>query len=138
MRTVLFCLTLFCTAIAEDTLGVASIDRVYDGDTFYANLYSVPDIFGKHIGIRFLWIDAPEIRGSDSCTTAAAIRARDWLTKRLENACRIELRDVKRDKYFRIDAVVWVDGVNINQELVDSGYVMPYDGKGPRPTWICK
>lgn len=50
----------------NQTLGVDSIIRVYDGDTFYANLFSIPDIFGKNIGIRLYGVDTPELNSKDT------------------------------------------------------------------------
>ncbi|MBK8752372.1 MAG: thermonuclease family protein [Candidatus Competibacteraceae bacterium] len=37
------------------------------------------------------------------------------------------------DKYGRLLAVIWLEGVNINQSLIDDGYAVAYDG-GKRPT----
>lgn len=128
----------FC--LAQDTtqiVGVAKINRVYDGDTFFANLYNLPDIFGKDIGIRLVGIDTPELNSTDSCNRAQAKAARAYLEQKLKAACRIELRNLSRDKYFRVDAVIYVDGVNINQEMVTKGYAKAYTGEGPKPTHTC-
>lgn len=125
------------TIVQTQPLGIAKIIKVYDGDTFYADLYNLPDIFAKNIGIRLIGIDTPELRGSDSCNKALAKAAQTFLDQRLRSACHVELRNISRDKYFRIDAVVYVDSINLNQLMVEKGYAKVYTGEGPRPVHTC-
>ena len=57
------------------------------------------------------------------------------LAERLRPATAIELREVKRGKYFRLVAEVIADGVNLSDLLLASGLARPYDGgKRERPT----
>ena len=133
----IFCGCIFAQQDSTQILGIAKIVKVYDGDTFYGDLYGVPSIFGKDIGIRLSGIDTPEINSSDSCNRVLARQARDYLTQRLKGACKIELQKLSRDKYFRLDAIVYVDGINLNQEMVTKGYAKIYTGEGPRPVHTC-
>jgi len=141
MRVLLIIIFLIIVSYAQQdslqTVGVSKIIRVYDGDTFYANLYNLPDIFGKNLGIRLTGIDTPELNSPDSCSRAKAKQAKNYLVERFKNACKIELRQITRDKYFRIDAIVYLDGVNINQEMIDKGHARPYTGEGSKPTFTC-
>ena len=118
----IFCGCIFAQQDSTQILGIAKIIKIYDGDTFYGDLYGVPSIFGKDIGIRLSGIDTPEINSPDSCNRALARQARDYLTQRL---------------YFRLDAIVYVDGINLNQEMVAKGYAKTYTGEGPRPVHTC-
>jgi micrococcal nuclease len=135
---------LLFSAMAQDTnvvqaqpLGIAKIVKVYDGDTFYADLYNLPDIFAKNIGIRLIGIDTPELTGGDSCSKAMAKAARTFLDKTLKAACKIELRNISRDKYFRVDAVVFADSINVNALMIEKGYAKAYTGEGPKPIHPC-
>lgn len=141
MKRVLSILILSFGLFAQDTtqtMLVDSIIKVYDGDTFFGNLSNLPKVFGENIGIRLYGIDTPELSGVDSCNTALAKQARAYLDKRLRGACRIVLRHIERDKYFRIDAIVYADGVNINAEMIAKGFAKQYTGEGPKPKYTCK
>ena len=53
---------------------------------------------------------------------------------RLRSGRIIELRNIQRDKYFRILAEVWIDGRNLNDQLVKAALARIYDG-GQREGW---
>jgi endonuclease YncB( thermonuclease family) len=63
-----------------------------------------------------------------------AIAARDHLRQRLVTAEEILLKNVARDKYFRVLADIWVDGISIQRELIAKGLAKPYDG-GTKSSW---
>ena len=46
----------------------------------------------------------------------------------------VELRNMRRDKYYRILAEVYVDGKSLAQHLLDKGLAVPYDG-GAKISW---
>ena len=141
----IFICTFLFAAMSQDTtsvvqvqpLGIAKIVKVYDGDTFYADLYNLPDIFAKNIGIRLIGIDTPEMTGGDSCSKAKAKAAKLFLDQTLKSACKIELRSISRDKYFRVDAIVYADSINVNELMIAKGYARAYTGEGPKPTYTC-
>lgn len=117
-----------------DTVTVSKVLRVNDGDTFYCNIDSWPDIVGKNIGIRIGRIDTPEKHSLDSGARLLAQRACNLTTIALELAKTIELRCMKRGKYFRIIADVYVDGKSLALMLLRAGLAKSYDG-GKRPSW---
>ena len=98
------------------------------------NINTWPDIIGQGISIRVLGIDAPEIRGKCKAEKQAALRAKKFTVSVLHNARRIELRNIKRGKYFRILADVWVDGKRLSQALIKAGHARVYKG-GKRLGW---
>jgi endonuclease YncB( thermonuclease family) len=53
----------------------------------------------------------------------------------IRNAKAVRLERMQRDKYFRIDAVVLVDGVDLGALLLSEGLAKPWNGQGPRPKW---
>lgn len=117
-----------------DSKAVSKIISVYDGDTFRCNIEGYPDIVGENIGIRVKGIDTPEMRDKRPEIKAKAIAARDYLRARLAEAETIELREIERGKYFRLVAYVYIDGINVSQELIEKGLALPYDG-GTKAKW---
>lgn len=116
------------------TLQVDKVCRVHDGDTFIADIAEVHPLIGMQISVRIAKIDAPEMTDKRTEIKQLAIQSRDYLSMRLEQAKIIELINIQRDKYFRILADVFIDGVDLAAELVDQGLAKPYDG-GKKPQW---
>lgn len=108
---------------------------VHDGDTLEVNLPGLPDVFGKELGIRLSGIDAPELHDPNPVVKKWAYEARDYLRIRISQSKVIILTSPSRDKYFRIDAKVILDGVDIQQELINKKYAKPYNG-GTKSPWI--
>ena len=84
--------------------GELRVERVLDGDTVYLSDGSK---------IRLYGIDAPERR------QAYGSKSRDVLATMAGGSVRIEKMDV--DRYGRIVAVVWINGVNVNRVMVEAG-----------------
>ena len=93
-----------------DTLDVS----VTSGNTFVTN--------GDVIRIRLADVDCPETRGSKSCQ--AGKDASEFTRKTLSNQVVWLDLDNKtgKDKYGRWIAVIYIDGVNFNKELLIKGY----------------
>lgn len=122
---------------AKKTYGdtvVSEIVSVYDGDTFKINMQCWPTIIGKNISIRIYGIDTPEIRGSEGVVKKLALDAKRVASFYLLAADTVELRNMRRGKYFRIIAEVYVDGENLGELLIKEGLAKPYYG-GKRPIW---
>lgn len=116
--------------------------KVYDGDTLFINIAGVHPVFGKRIGVRISNVDTPEMRSKCKSEVARdreramAADARQVLINMIRPESTIVLSKVKRDKFFRINAVVTVDGVSAAAVLHRSGLAVPYDG-GRKVSW-CK
>ena len=65
---------------------------------------------------------------------AKAREAKQYTVKRLREGKKIELLELRRDKYFRILARVMIDGEDLGAELLKAGLSKPYDG-GTKETW---
>ena len=115
---------------------VEKIISVYDGDTFRADIKGLPDIIGKNIAIRILGIDTPEIKGKCEEEKVVAIKARDFSRKALFNAKTITLKNLKRDKYFRLLADVYFDDTDLADALLVNNLAVKYSGK-KKSSW-CK
>ena len=113
---------------------VSEITSIYDADTFTININDYPPIIGKRIPVRVNGVDAPEIRGKCESEKLAAQKAKQFTEEILLSAKVVELRNIKRGKYFRIIADVYVDGKSLTEELIKSGHARPYHG-GKRLGW---
>ena len=118
------------------TVTVSKVISVYDGDTFRVNIDSLPPIVGKNIAIRVNGVDTPEIRGKCQYEKNLALEARDFVRAKLANAKEIKLTNLQRGKYFRVVANVVVDGVSLEQELLDNELAYEYS-RGKKLSW-CK
>jgi endonuclease YncB( thermonuclease family) len=116
------------------TVIVSKVISVYDGDTFRVDIDSLPPIVGKNISIRLNGVDTPEIRGKCKYEKDLAIKARDFVRNKLANAKEIKLNNLQRGKYFRVVANVLVDGVSLEQELLDNEFAYKYTG-GKKSSW---
>ena len=115
---------------------VSKVISVYDGDTFRVNIDSLPPIVGKNIPVRLEGVDTPEINGKCQYEKDLALEARDFVRSKLSNADEILLNDLQRGKYFRIVAKVYIDGVSLEEELLQNGLAYQYNG-GKKSNW-CK
>jgi micrococcal nuclease len=118
---------------ASVTITHDQIVSVYDGDTFTVKIQTNPDFFDT-IPIRILGVDTPEIRGKCHEEKELAKTARRFVINQLINAKTIELKNIKQDKYFRLDAKVLVDQKDIAHLLINQNLARPYDGT-KRQTW---
>ena len=127
-------------AIGHETafapLGYVTVVGVIDGDTIKVDINGVPSIFGKGILVRLLGIDAPEIHAKRQCERDAALRSKAFLEGILLKAKQVDLVNPSRDKYFRIDATVIADGVDVSQASLKNNMAVPYDG-GTKKKFKC-
>jgi micrococcal nuclease len=105
---------LFSDAFANDLPRLSgTVTRVIDGDTLEARLSSGP------IRIRLYAIDAPEKRqpsGPD---------AQQWLTELVAGKA-VEIEPHGQDRYNRMVGVVYVNDVNVNEDMVRRGHAWVY------------
>ena len=103
----------------------ASVRSIYDGDTIRVDL----DLgFGTWIHnqpLRLFGIDTPEVRGPER---EAGLLAKEWLQERIPPGTRVTVETFKdrTGKYGRYLAVIWHDGINLNDSLVEEGLAEPY------------
>lgn len=135
------CIALDAASINNKNFGSVRIDEVssiYDGDTFRATVRAWPEIIGERIGIRINGIDTPEMKGKCAAEKTLAREAKQHTVALLRRAKVVELRNMKRGKYFRIVADVYADGVSVGQSLIGSGLAVPYDGGKKLKDWCAK
>ena len=131
LKFMLLILVSFSINAAEKEYGnvtVKEITSIYDADTFRVNIEGWPDIVGKHVSIRVLGVDAPELRGKCKSEKIAARKAKQHTVGLLRSGKLIELRNIKRGKYFRILADVFIDGNSLAESLINNDLARTYDG----------
>ena len=114
--------------------------EVYDGDTIFVNIPSVHPVFGKRIGVRIANIDTPEKRSrckraqDKANEKALALKAADIIARQIRPQSTLILTKIKRDKLFRINAVVLVDGRDVTEQVIAANLARPYYG-GTKQSW---
>lgn len=130
----LFAVCCYVTDLAAETITPAAVISIYDGDTFTVDLLNCPDVLCKRIPVRIDGIDAPEMKGKCQAEIDKARLAKQYLVTRLRSGQDVELRNVARDKYFRLRANLWVGGVDVGDGMIKAGLARPYHGE-KRMTW---
>lgn len=136
MKLILLALALLTTSVTAKEYGNITVDKVisvYDGDTFRVTIAGYPALIGENIPIRVNRIDTPEIRGKCDYERQLAIEAREF-TKSFLTGGVIELRSIRRGKYFRIAADVY--GKGLGDSLIKANLAYKYNKKSKR-NW-CK
>lgn len=110
------------------------ITSIYDGDTFRANIKGFPAVIGEHMSIRINGIDTPELRGKCDKEKQLARLAKQFTVERLRAANSVVLKNIKRGKYFRLIADVYVDGVSLGEQLIKQGHAVKFIGM-TKKTW---
>lgn len=107
---------------------VSEVTSIYDGDTFRVNIAGWPDVAGHHVPVRVFGIDTPEMKGKCPAEKEGAQKAKQFTVEKLRSAKKIELRNLRRDKYFRLLSEVYVDNNSLADMLIKAGLAIPYDG----------
>ena len=114
---------------------VKKIERVYDGDTFFAHIKGHDSIDDKALGIRIRGIDTPEMKDKNPKVKKKAQKAKELAMQELENARTIHLYNVNtKDKYGRLLATVFCDRRDLAKILIEKRLAKAYDG-GKKSEW---
>lgn len=130
---------LFNHAFASDYPNIENVVFIknYDGDTITVDIPGYPDIIGKDIPVRVQGIDAPEIKGICDEEVLKSVEAKRFVNEQLTVASKIDIVNVGRDKYFRINGDIIYDGKSLKMQMLSRGYAIPYDGGEKTNPW-CK
>lgn len=131
---------LIVNFIALPTLAKAyelPIRYVYDGDTILLKEPALPAPL-SNVSIRLRGIDTPELRGKCEAEVLKAYAAKQHLKSLIGMSKTVTLTNYKWDKYGgRIDADLIVNGINLSDAMINSGYAVAYLGFGVKTDW-CK
>ena len=137
MKVRLFALTigilllLSFPVFALDFLYPAEIERVIDGDTIVADLSLGLGVILDDQYIRLYGIDAWETRGEER---PKGLLAKQYVIRRLEEGkVEVEIRpewgSKGKGKYGRWLVIVYIDGKDLNAELIEQGHAEEYKEK---------
>lgn len=108
----------------------ARVVSIYDGDTVRLDIDLGFGIWIKDVKMRLADLNAPEISGLER---PQGVASRDWLREQLPwgNLVLIETKKTARgtdtlDKYGRYLVTIWLNGVNLNAQMIDEKFAVPY------------
>lgn len=110
---------------------VRSVVKIIDGDTFDCILDLGFDVL-LEARVRMAGIDTPESRTRDKVEKKFGLASKEFLKEGIKHAEDIIVRtelDNEKGKFGRILGTVYLDGVNINQKMIDEGYAVAYHGQ---------
>ncbi len=116
----LFCLMMLPSLVLAGDTEIVTLEKCVDGDT--ANFKTSDGTIYK---TRFLAVDTPETVHPTKEVEAYGKEASNYTCETLTNAKEIKLEydenSDREDKYGRTLAWVWVDGVLLQQSLIEKG-----------------
>jgi micrococcal nuclease len=103
----------------------AIVRSVYDGDGIRADIDCGFNVLIKNERFRLYGINAPELRGE---TLIEARKSRDWLLQQIPIGTEIIVKTLKdkKEKYGRYLAIIYLNGRNLNEEMIANGLAVPY------------
>jgi len=102
------------------------VEAVLDGDTCDC-LIDLGFKTHRRERIRFYGIDTPESRTKDLEEKAKGLEVKQYVTQRIEGK-RIIIETTKQGKFGRYLGKIYIDGVCLNDELIEKGMAKPYFG----------
>lgn len=127
-----------CFAVGAAYAVPATVDYIFDGDTFAAYV-NLDDDVRIRVRVRLINVDTPELNGQCATEIARAELARARLAELIPVGSVVELTGIKDDKYLgRIDAFVAMpNGDDVGRVLIRENMGRPYAG-GRRQSWCGK
>ncbi len=110
---------------------VKSMVKIIDGDTFDCVLDLGFDVL-LEARIRMARIDTPASRTRDLIEKQFGLASKKYLIERIEAAQDIIVRtelDNEKGKFGRILGTVYLDDVDVNQQMIQDGYAVGYHGQ---------
>ena len=102
--------------------------KVYDGDTItIASKLPYENSSMYRFSVRIKGIDCPEIRTHNLDEKEIALIAKKFVEDKCLNKI-VELKNLSTEKYGRILADVFIDNINISDELIKNKLAVKYDG----------
>lgn len=103
----------------------ALVKSVYDGDTITVDVDLGFGVVLSDRKIRLAVIDAPELRGLDR---PQGLASRNWLRSRiLGEYVTLQTQKDATGKYGRYIGTIYLDGICINDEMIEQGMAEPYE-----------
>jgi micrococcal nuclease len=101
--------------------------KVYDGDTITVGFYVPGETSPYRLSVRLLGIDTPEMKGGSVEEKNKAKLAQQFLSSQILGKI-VSLQNGCKEKYGRLLANVYCEGVHINQLMIDNNHAVAYFG----------
>ena len=109
-------------------ISTGQVVKVYDGDTFtLAGYLPYNESPLYRFSVRLNGIDTPEMKGKTEEEKRDANLAKTELSNMIMNKT-VVLMNVKSEKYGRLLADVYVEGIHVNQHMLDTKLAVSYNG----------
>jgi len=99
--------------------------KVYDGDTIWVATCGLPGTPGNtemvRLKLRLKGINSEELKSKSD----KAINAKNYMTQLLLGKD-VYCTFLGYDNFARVLSVVYLDGMNVNQHMIDTGHAVPY------------
>ena len=118
------------TVLFHPTITVAKCIKVYDGDTITIACGLPPYQPGNPVyrwSVRLRGIDSPEMRTKCASEKECALLAKQAMADQVLDQL-VTLENVSYDKYGRVLANVFANGVNVADALLAQNLAVPYGG----------
>jgi endonuclease YncB( thermonuclease family) len=102
--------------------------KVYDGDTITiaTNIHNDKQLY--RFSVRLAGIDCAEINSKDKDMHMLAEKAKNKLSNLILNK-RVYLKNIKKEKFGRLLADVYLDDLCLNQYMLDNKLAVVYNGE---------
>lgn len=110
----------------------ATVLRIIDGDTVDVDIDLGFSVWLKKQRVRMMGIDTPESRTRDKEEKVRGLLSKKKLTELCPAGSIVQLmtaKDKNKGKFGRILGTLVVDGVDVNQWLIENNYAVPYLGQ---------
>ena len=115
----------------KDVVCEAKCVKVYDGDTCHLVINQPGSGELRRYVCRTIGYNSAEISSKDPVEKAAAIKAKDHLSKLiLDKIVKVQFYD--HDRYGRMLVKIEIDGIDICSEMLSTGNGKPYSGRGEK------
>ncbi len=137
--TILFLIAVFALPVqqvhaTEPVTLDTKVISVYDGDTF--TIETKDQFTNKSLKVRIRNIDTAELGWRGNCIEESVMskNAKDYLEQLILNKT-VHLVDLGKDKYGRLLADVFLNNINIGQDLITKKYAVTYKVTDKKPIW---
>ena len=110
----------------------ATVLRIIDGDTVDVDIDLGFSVWLKKQRVRMMGIETPESRTRDKEEKVRGLLSKKKLTELCPVGSIVQLmtaKDKNKGKFGRILGTLVVDGVDVNQWLIENNYAVPYLGQ---------
>ena len=126
----LLTLSLLLGSPPASLAGQFRVTRVHDGETIRAEGY------GIEIVVRLAGVEVPGTQeDKEKSAHNFALEAKSWLAEMTLNKG-VEIEGHGMDEMNRILGVLFVQGTNVNLEMIKAGYARVFRGDPPHPLYL--